>query len=395
MTTDLPLTDNYRQILFQQLPLLDLRAPAEFNRGAFRGSVNLPLMTDTERAAVGTCYKQQGQQAAITLGHQLVQEELKANRIKAWHDFARANPQGMLYCARGGLRSQIAQQWLADAGVNYPRVKGGFKALRQAAVAVIDHAATLPMLLLAGPTGSGKTRLLQQLQAVDLEALANHRGSAFGRKLAAQPPQIRFENDLASALLRVQAVKPAYLLLEDESLLIGQRNIPHDFYQAMQHSPVILLDEPLSSRIEVILQDYIVDLRQETMNANVADSFSVFSSMLQQAMARIRKRLGGLLYSRLEDMLLQALAEQRRSGDISLHRSWIALLLTDYYDPMYHYQLQKRDARVLMRGNVSELAQCWQQLARELRAKRPSCCWVRAVPLSKSFAALSIDVICW
>lgn len=364
MATDLPLTENYRQILYQQLPLLDLRAPAEFNRGAFSGSVNLPLMTDDERAAVGTCYKQQGQQAAITLGHQLVQAETKTVRVQAWHDFARANPQGMLYCARGGLRSQIAQQWLAEAGVDYPRVKGGFKALRQAAMSVITEAANQPILLLAGPTGSGKTRLLQQLPAVDLEALANHRGSAFGRKLAAQPPQIRFENDLASALLQVQAGHPPYLLLEDESLLIGQRSIPHDFYQAMQHSPIVLLDEPLSSRIEVILQDYIVDLLDEAITLHAEQGFNQFSSMLQQAMARIRKRLGGLLYSRLDDMLLQALAEQRRSGDISLHRSWIALLLTDYYDPMYHYQLQKRDARVLMRGSASELAQWWQQLAR-------------------------------
>ena len=361
---NLPQQDNYSDILRLQIPLLDVRAPLEFSRGAFAGSCNLPLMNDAERAEVGRCYKQQGSQAAIKLGHQLVQAETKTARVLAWHNFALAQPHGMLYCARGGLRSQIAQQWLAESGVEYPRVTGGFKALRQAAITTIEQASSLPVLMLAGPTGSGKTRLLGTLNAVDLEALANHRGSAFGRKLAAQPSQIRFENDLASALLQVQAVHPPYLLLEDESLLIGQRSIPHKLFQTMQRSPLILLDEPLSSRIEVIVQDYIVDLLQEAVAADVDNGFTVFSNMLQQAMARIQKRLGGLLYSQLAELLLLALAEQRRTGDISLHRSWIALLLTDYYDPMYHYQLQKRDARVLMRGSASELLQWWQQLAR-------------------------------
>ncbi|MBV2128687.1 tRNA 2-selenouridine(34) synthase MnmH [Rheinheimera sp. SM2107] len=361
MAADLPLANDYQQILRQQLPLLDLRAPVEFNRGAFTGSVNLPLMTDNERAAIGSCYKLQGQQAAIALGHQLVQGEVKANRVIAWRNFALKHPNGLLYCARGGLRSQIAQQWLADAGVVYPRVKGGFKALRQAAITVIDQAATMPVLLLAGPTGSGKTRLLRQLQAVDLEALANHRGSAFGRKLAAQPSQIRFENDLAGALLQVQTVNAPYLLLEDESLLIGQRNIPHSLFQTMQRSPLLLLEESLQARIEVILQDYIIDLLDEAMTLYAEQGFSQFSSMLQQAMARIKKRLGGALYSELSTLLCQALAIQQQSGDINLHRQWITRLLTDYYDPMYQYQLNKRDLPVLMQGSAGELSQWWQQ----------------------------------
>ena len=361
MTKDLPLKANYHSILQQQLPLIDLRAPQEFSRGALFGSVNLPLMTDDERAAVGTCYKQQGQQAAIELGHQLVQGQTQSQRVQAWVDFATANPGGMLYCARGGLRSQIAQQWLADAGVVYPRVTGGFKALRQAAIAVIEHAAGQPLLLLAGATGSGKTRLLTQLQGTDLEALANHRGSAFGRRLAAQPSQISFENNLAATLLRVQSKKPPFLLLEDESLLIGQRNIPHPLFQAMQQSPIVMLEEPLAARIEVILQDYIIDLHAEAVASEAEQGFAVFSNMLRQGMARIAKRLGGALYHELAAMLEQALNAQQHSGDIALHRLWIARLLTDYYDPMYQYQLQKRSMVVLMRGNTTEIYQWWQQ----------------------------------
>ncbi|MBZ9610445.1 tRNA 2-selenouridine(34) synthase MnmH [Rheinheimera maricola] len=361
MGRDLPLPDNYHQILQQQLPLLDLRAPLEFSRGAFANSCNWPLMTDAERAAVGTCYKQHGQQAAISLGHQLVQGEVKQRRVQSWVAFTKANPEGMLYCARGGLRSQIAQQWLADTGVVYPRVKGGFKALRQAAINVIAQAAAQPLLLLAGPTGSGKTRLLKQLQAVDLEGLANHRGSAFGRRLSAQPAQIRFENDLAAAILRVNAGQPPYLLLEDESLLIGQRNIPHPLYQAMQHSPLLLLEEPLPQRVEVILQDYIIDLHCEALSQSAEQGFSLFSDMLCHSMARISKRLGGVLYAELQQLLLQALAEQQRSGDVSLHRVWIERLLRQYYDPMYYYQLQKRNLAVLQRGDAPALQNWWRQ----------------------------------
>ena len=361
MTDDLPLRHDYRAILTAQLPLIDLRAPIEFAKGAFAQSVNLPLMSDAERAAVGTCYKQQGQQAAIVLGHQLVSGEVKQTRMAAWLAFVAANPHGALYCARGGMRSGIVQQWLAEQGVIYPKIVGGFKALRRTVIEVIAETAAKPLLLLAGPTGSGKTRLLNTLKAVDLEQLANHRGSAFGRHFSAQPSQIQFENDLASALLRLANMQARYILLEDESLLIGQRNIPHALFSAMQQSPLLLLEEPLQQRVEVILQDYVVNLYAEAQAQHAEQGFTLFSAMLTDAMARIRKRLGGVLYADLQLLLSQALAQQQLTGDIALHRLWIRRLLQDYYDPMYQYQLQKRNVPVLMRGNATELAQWWRQ----------------------------------
>lgn len=111
-------SDDYRQIFLSGLPLMDARAPVEFHKGAFPGAVNLPLMNDIERQKVGTCYKVHGQQAAIELGHKLVCGAIKEERIAAWAAFARANPEGYLYCFRGGLRSQITQQWLREeAGI--------------------------------------------------------------------------------------------------------------------------------------------------------------------------------------------------------------------------------------------------------------------------------------
>lgn len=100
-------TDDYAKLFLNGVPMMDVRAPVEFGKGAFPGVINLPLMTDLERHKVGTCYKQHGQQAAINLGHRLVSGEVKAARIEAWSHFARQHPEGYLYCFRGGLRSCI------------------------------------------------------------------------------------------------------------------------------------------------------------------------------------------------------------------------------------------------------------------------------------------------
>ena len=105
----LPLVNHYRQLLLEDIPMIDVRAPIEFASGALPFAANLPLMADEERHQVGLCYKEQGQQAAIKLGHQLVSGDLKAERIQAWQDFISANPNAVLYCARGGLRSQLSQ----------------------------------------------------------------------------------------------------------------------------------------------------------------------------------------------------------------------------------------------------------------------------------------------
>ena len=126
-----PDTDDYRALFLGDAPMMDMRAPKEFTQGSFPCASSLPLMSDDERAQVGSCYKQRGQQAAIELGHQLVSGGLKAQRLAGWVDFARNHPDGYVYCFRGGLRSQTVQQWLREAGVDYPLIKGGYKAMRR------------------------------------------------------------------------------------------------------------------------------------------------------------------------------------------------------------------------------------------------------------------------
>ena len=126
-----PDTANFRELFLADAPMMDVRAPAEFVHGAFPTAHSLPLMSDEERAQVGICYKQQGQAAAIELGHQLVAGELRTERLARWCEFARSHPDGYLYCFRGGLRSRTVQQWLRDEGIEYPLVLGGYKAMRR------------------------------------------------------------------------------------------------------------------------------------------------------------------------------------------------------------------------------------------------------------------------
>ncbi|RMP21839.1 tRNA 2-selenouridine synthase [Pseudomonas amygdali pv. lachrymans] len=191
-------SSDYRALFLNDVPMMDARAPVEFSKGAFPGVINLPLMNDIERQKVGTCYKQHGQDAAIQLGHQLVCGQVKDERVNAWVEFARANPDGYLYCFRGGLRSQTVQRWLKDAGVDYPRIIGGYKAMRTFLLDTLHEAVSeCDIVVLGGMTGTGKTEVLTQLRnSLDLEGIANHRGSSFGKRATGQPAQIDFENRL-------------------------------------------------------------------------------------------------------------------------------------------------------------------------------------------------------
>lgn len=352
---------DYRRLLVQGVPLMDVRAPVEFARGAFPGACNLPLMADDEREYVGKRYKDQGQQAAIALGHQLVSGDTRTARIEAWAAFARANPHGYLYCFRGGLRSQIVQQWLReDAGIAYPRVIGGYKGMRTFLLDALDAAANeCDWLVVGGLTGSGKTELLNTLRAgaVDLEGHARHRGSSFGARAAAQPAQIDFENGLAVDLLRQREQGRRVLAVEDEGRFIGSRDVPQSLFARMQRSPLVWIDEPFAARVERVLRDYVVGLESEFVAALGSEAgFEAYAARLRQALAQIERRLGGDRHARLSALLEQALLAQQRDGMVDAHRLWIAALLTDYYDPMYAYQQARREqgqdgARVVFRGD--------------------------------------------
>ncbi|UCJ16247.1 tRNA 2-selenouridine(34) synthase MnmH [Pseudomonas sp. MM211] len=349
---------NYRELFLSDVPMMDTRAPVEFVKGAFPGVLNLPLMTDLERQKVGTCYKQHGQDAAIKLGHQLVGGQTKAERVEAWAAFARANPQGYLYCFRGGLRSQIVQQWLKEAGIDYPRVVGGYKAMRTFLLETLEQAVEqCQFVVLGGMTGTGKTDVLAQLpNALDLEGHANHRGSSFGKRATGQPAQIDFENALAVDILRKRAAAIEQFVVEDEGRIVGSCNVPLALYQGMQGYPLVWLEDSFDNRVERIQRDYVVDLCAEFIRVHGEEQgFGLFAERLLQSLNNIHKRLGGERHQRLLVIMQAALDEQQRSGKVDLHRGWIEGLLREYYDPMYAYQRDSKAERIEFAGDEASV----------------------------------------
>lgn len=353
-------TEKYLELFLQDTPLIDTRAPVEFARGAFPGAVNLPLMMDDEREQVGTCYKEQGQHAAIELGHRLVQGEVKTQRVAAWLDFAQRHPNGYLYCFRGGLRSQICQQWLAEAGCEYPRVSGGYKAMRRFLIDNLERICNARhFVLVGGRTGAAKTDLLQKLpSSIDLEGLAHHRGSAFGRRVGGQPAQIDFENALSIDFLRRHhhRLDDQPIVLEDEGHFIGRCTLPDSLRAAMLQAPLVVVEADLEARVEHSFKNYILDnLTDWQEQLGEDEGFRNFAEDLRDSLARVRRRLGGVRYEKLGQSLERAL-KAHGSGNEELHREWIRPLLRDYYDPMYDYQLKQKTERVIFRGSPDEVA---------------------------------------
>ncbi|BBP42544.1 tRNA 2-selenouridine(34) synthase MnmH [Thiosulfativibrio zosterae] len=358
-THELPQTDDFRRIVFEQTPLIDVRAPIEFKQGAFPSAINLPLMTDDERQKIGLCYKQQGNAAAVKLGHQLVNEATRAPRVQSWLDFKQHHPDALLYCFRGGMRSKISQQWMADAGQDIIRLKGGYKAFRRFLIDFLDQAPELlsqqniQPWVLAGRTGSGKTLVIQKLHnALDLEGLANHRGSAFGRHASPQPTQINFENQLSMALMRLidNPEKPIQnIVVEDEGRNIGSVDIPKPLFEKLKSHARVILDTPLSERLAITFDEYVIQAQQEYPTLTRWENF------MRDALLRIQKRLGGERYHRVLHQFNEAQYLQHQTGNIEFHQKWIKILLVEYYDPMYDYQLQKNQLPIAFKGNAEEV----------------------------------------
>jgi tRNA 2-selenouridine synthase len=246
---------------------------------------------------------------------------------------------------------------MREAGCDYPLVLGGYKAMRRYLIDQLESSiAAARFVLIAGKTGTGKTRVIDVIErAVDLEGLAKHRGSSFGRLLDPQPSQVDFENSLSIDLLRLLAVAETTVFLEDEGRLIGRVTLPDSLCEKMRASPLLVVDEPLEQRVQVILEDYVHDLGERYHRGWGDESVARHRQHLLEGLARIKKRLGGERYATIEKQMLAAFDQQLRGGDENLHRQWIETLLLDYYDPMYEYQMNKREGRVLARGNRAEI----------------------------------------
>jgi tRNA 2-selenouridine synthase len=318
----------------KKTPLIDVRAPIEFQEGIIPNSINLPIMNDEERRLVGTCYKEHGQEAAIELGHTLVSGPVKQERIELWKSFLDQNPEAEIFCFRGGLRSQIACQWISETGHLKKPIPGGQKRIRRYFLSWLEDAPLPPLRRIGGLTGSGKTRVLSQVKHhIDLEELAHHRGSAFGPR-GNQPAQITFENNLALELMQLSEKT---ITFEDESVTLGKLVIPRRIFYALRASPLIILKVDPYERLNNIFEDFVKNSTPE-----------FFFTGLQ----KIEKKLGASKIKMLSEQIVKA---YQNPLEVSHHESWIMTLLSEYYDPLYQKDLRYNRDKVVFEGNSQEI----------------------------------------
>lgn len=354
----------FPDLILNRIPLLDVRSESEFSRSNMPFSVNIPILSDPERAAVGTCYKQKGKELAMSLGHSLVGGEVKEKRISEWTAFLRFQRHPILFCARGGLRSKISQEWISNTGQQVSRVRGGYKALRNFFLGYLEsQCPNLPLVLVSGPTGSGKTRLLQDLSLVpklarptcevlDLERLANHKGSAFGDN-GAQPFQATFENLLSAAVLFALKNEPQIIAIESESRAIGRVWLPVTFYNQMQIGPAVVVDTEFSQRIDNIIDDYVVAGLKRHSLITREEAILRLQAELVESLRRISRRLGHERANKIIQLVEQAMSQFTSKSDLQVHRCWVEPLLKEYYDPFYTWHERNRAERVVFRGSSS------------------------------------------
>lgn len=239
--------------------IIDVRSPAEYAEDHLPGAINLPVLDDAERARVGTIYKQVSPFDARKIGGALVAANAArhiagplADRDGSWR--------GLVYCWRGGQRSGSFATILAQIGWRVDRIEGGYKAWRALVVDRVQHRPVpAPVIVLDGNTGSAKTAILARLarrgwQVIDLEGLANHRGSLFGGRPDGQPSQKLFESRLA---LAVEALDPARpVLVEAESSRIGGITVPKSMWQAICAAPRLRLEVPVDARAAYTAASY-------------------------------------------------------------------------------------------------------------------------------------------
>ena len=321
---------------------IDLRSENEFKKGSIPQSVNIPILNNDQFKKVGIEYKKNGSDAAIALGHSLVKGSLKENLIHHWTEHLKKNPECLLYCFRGGMRSEIAVKWLNECGVKVNRLKGGYKNFRNWVISQhLDIENYIKdWIIIGGLTGSGKTDFLRSFkESIDLERIANHRGSAFGVRDGGQPTQSNFENILTLDYLNHKYKK---LILEDESRTIGRAGLPGFWYQKMQSSKLVILEVDDDKRAENIYYEYVYDELNNGVNED---------NLLEKylgSLNNIKRRLGNVVYNNIKDLMKSAFHQNEKE----IHKEWILTLLTSYYDKMYSYKLDMRKDFIVHKGEI-------------------------------------------
>ena len=300
------------------LPVVDVRSEKEYDEGHMPGAVNIPILNNEERIAVGTDYKEKGQAEAIKTGFRLVGPRFleiinQAERV--------ADGKALLvHCWRGGMRSSNFCQVLGMAKIETHQLLGGYKVYRERALQ--SYKVPMKLHVIGGYTGSGKSEILRALkgrgeQIIDLESLASHKGSAFGGlMMPPQPTTEQFQNELFENLARLDTGRRIWV--EDESIAVGKIFLPNDFWRQITSAPVYEMDVEKSVRIQRLVNEYGHADKQEFLSA----------------MTNITKKLGGQNFKEAKEKLFSD--DMAATIDILLH----------YYDKAYRTGLQNKQQRI-------------------------------------------------
>ena len=302
--------------------LIDVRSPDEYYKGNMPNSINIPLFNNEERSTVGKIYKNKGRDKAVIVGLEIVDRKMNQlidrliKEIETYNNDEKLDLQNekviKIYCSRGGMRSKSMSWLLEKLGFNNVTLVNGYKNYRRWVLEsfLIDR----KIILIAGKTGSGKTKMLNELsklkqQIIDLEQLASHRGSTFGGLgMANQPSNEQFENKIAEQLKNYNNKKPIFI--EAESANIGKCKIPHSLFNQMKESP----------RLEIIRTE------EERIN-ELVETYSIYSqTQLKEAVLRIKKRLGPQRTS----LAINAIEKKEWSK--------VCKAVLEYYDKCYDHE---------------------------------------------------------
>ncbi|WP_414714960.1 tRNA 2-selenouridine(34) synthase MnmH [Sporomusa sp.] len=297
---------------------IDVRSPEEYSMGHIPGAINIPLFNNAERAHVGATYKQIGIEEAKDLGLTIASPKLP-DIVGQVRQIYKSGQQVVIYCWRGGMRSKSIVNILGMMGVPAPQLLGGYKAYRQYVLDRLRTFVVKPVIVvLCGSTGVGKTIILNRLArrnipSIDLEELANHRGSVFGQIGLGKPATAQnFDAELLAKLNKLN--NQPYIVVECESKRIGNVYLPEALFNAMRQGKNLLLSANIELRVDRLIAEYM-DMCGNNHEAIIAGIQS------------LRKRIGNKKTDQILDWF--------KSGMI---REVVKILLLDYYDPMYGYE---------------------------------------------------------
>lgn len=330
----MPETVTFHPDLCDSHCLVDARTPLEFAEDRLPGAINVPLLTNEERVEIGTLYKQQGPHPARIRGLELTAARFPAmvRQIAA----AAAGKPILVYCWRGGLRSKTVASILELSGYQVQQLVGGYKAFRNQVVACFEnYRPPAPLVVLHGMTGIGKTTLLALLSergeaVIDLEGLAQHRGSSFGSLGLSQDnlTQKHFETLVWNAMRMLPPGKPVYI--EGESRRIGRMTLPGTLYDIMQESFKVWCTASLETRVRRLTDEY---------------GLKIYEEGLRESLLRIKKRLGGDKYAEIAGYL-----ERWEMAP------FMQELIVSYYDKMYYKVRPWQEDMTLSLENFGEAA---------------------------------------